>query len=113
MTPEQQMTIAFTLLVIAIGIIAWAMHIFEKAEKIKKDTEAIRKEAKRDGIDACCPPIEYGIVKTNSFYDVYATYLSVDGKGEKSILIKRFEFGDDRDFALLETQELLDHLNEK
>ena len=94
-----------------------------KCESMEEEVEELEKRNKglNDQMDyihsktTCSDsqPLRYGMVKTNSFYDVFAVYKSINGISEVHILIKRFEFGDDPEFARLEAQELLDHLNEK
>ena len=133
MTPPE-LTTAIVLFVLAGGLTIWANTILSKAKKIAKEAnikcesvkEVIKElEKSRDHLSKAMDtmklhatygdsqPIKYGIVKTNSFYDVYATCEAIDGRCATNVLIKRFEFDGDREFAKLEAQELFDHLNEK
>lgn len=141
MTPQQQAIFAIIVLVLAIGLTIWANKMRDKAMKIameanirckraKEESEELKKEndeLKKKGVELqreieiqktcivpyASQPLRFGMTKTNSFFDVIADYEAIDHNHVTRILIKRFEFGDDRDFALLEAQELLDHLNEK
>ncbi len=61
----------------------------------------------------CLPADEYIIVSTEISFDVCTIHKFPGEVREVIVHIKRFEFGDDRDFALLEAEELLDKLNEK
>ena len=133
MTPPE-LTTAIVLFVLAGGLIIWSNTILSKAKKIAKEAnikcesmEEVIKELEKKSkclngridyilsktTDGNLPPLRYNMAKTNSFYDVFAVYEAINGISEAHILVKRFEFGDDRDFAKLEAQELLDHLNEK
>lgn len=133
MTPPE-LAIAIVLFVLAGGLTIWSNIILSKARKIAKEAnikcesiEEVVKELEKSrdrlskAMDNMKPyatygdrqPIKYEMVKTNSFYDVYATCEAIDSRCATNVLIKRFEFGDDREFARLEAQELFDHLNEK
>ena len=133
MTPLELIT-AVVLFVLAGGLTIWSNIILSKARKMAKAAnlkcESAKEEIKeleksRDRLSKAMDtmkiyatygdrqPIKYRMVKTNSFYDVYATCESIDGRCATNVLIKRFEFDGDRDFARLEAQELLDHLNER
>lgn len=132
MTP--QLTISIVLFVLAGGLTIWANTKLRKASKIANEAnvkcESVKEEIQElnkrnrslsNHVDFLqnqttfgnTRPLRYGMVKTNSFFDVFAVYEAINHNHEVRVLIKRFEFGDDRDFALLEAQELLDHLNEK
>lgn len=128
-------TIILIILAITAGIISIILgRYYAKSMQLRKEAETIRESAKQeiwelnqrnkslsDHVNflqnqttfGSTKPLRYGMAKTNLFFDVFAVYETIDHNHETCILIKRFDFGDDRDFALLEAQELLDHLNEK
>lgn len=132
MTP--QLTTAIVLFVLAGGLTIWANTILRKARKIAKEAkikcESVIEELEElerrnknqydiiQNLKAYAPfsnlnPREFKIEKTSFSFDIYATYLATDTKSTTDVLLKRFCFKDDREFARLEAQELLDHLNEK
>lgn len=134
MTPKQQAIFAIILFVLAGGLTIWANTILGKARKIAKEAnikcESVKEEIKEldkrnktqydiiQNLKAYAPfsnlsPQGFKIEKTTLSFDIYATHLAIDGESTTDILIKRFYFNDDREFAELEAQELLDHLNEK
>ncbi|MDE6649774.1 MAG: hypothetical protein K2K45_07575 [Muribaculaceae bacterium] len=133
MTPPE-LTVAIVLFVLAGGLTIWANTMLSKAKKIANEAnikcESVKEEIKElekrnkglnDQIDNIFSkttsgnsrPLRYRMVKTNSFVDIYAIYTAINGVSETCILIKRFDFGDDPEFAKLEARELLDQLNGK
>ncbi len=138
MTPEQQMIFEAVLFALCIGLAVYSTLILCGARKIAKEAYAQRYRAEEELANVnylyqgakkewekrtnevaklynrlCLPADEYIIVSTEIFVDVCAFHKLPGEVREVIVHIKRFEFGDDRDFALLEAQELLEHLNEK
>ncbi len=138
MTPEQQMIFEAVLFALCIGLVVYSNLILRGARKIAKEAYAGRDRAEEEKACAnelyecakkewkkrtnevaelynrlCLPADEYIIVSTEIFVDVCAFHKLPGEDREIIVHIKRFWYGDDRDFALLEAQELLDHLNEK
>lgn len=132
MTP--QLITAIVLFILAGGLMIWANTMLGNARKIAKEANDKCESAKEEieelwdrnkrlsghvkflqkqvifGNDK---PFRYGLVEADSFFEVFAVYHSVDGNTGCCIPVKKFDFGDDREFARLEAQELLDHLIEK
>ena len=94
---------------IAAILFAMAQIRYEKSKKLRREAEKVEGNC----IEVSNIPVRYGMDKSRSFYEIYGVYLSVDRSRNSQMLIKRFPFGDDPEFARLEAQELLDHLKEK
>lgn len=113
MTPQQQAIFAIIVLALTGGLIIYANTILSKARKIAKEANIKIDLLKTVATYGSDEPAEYFLCKTHTAYDVYATHKAIAVNGVISVLVKRFPFGDDRDFAKLEAQELLDNLKEK
>lgn len=118
MTP--QLTTAIVLLVLAGGLMIWAERRLRTAREICGRAKAMIDDANNEIIRigrgatfGDIRPLRFEMMKSGTFASVYAACMSVDSKHETYVIIKRFDYGDDPDFALLEAHELLDHLNEK
>lgn len=120
MTP---INIALLIVGVAAGMLIMVLVYYSRCKAVLKTTasidegigelsEDIYRIKRRLAVNSCFP-IRYFKVKTNSFVDVAVVYRTIDGEAEERFVIKRFDFKDDSDFALLEAQELLDHLNGK
>lgn len=137
MIPE--LIIACVLVVISIGLDVWALNTFVKADKIKQDAEfdlgdlrsqlaqrmdqiidlknELREKdneikALKHDIPLFREPCNLSLKRDKSKYIICACF-KTKTSSEILLPIKSFPFGDDKEFALLETRELLDHLNEK
>lgn len=129
-----ELTAAIILFVLSGGLTILANMFLAKARKIAKEAKIKCESAKEEiekleernknqysiiqHLKAYSPfsdlgPRRYRIEKTNFSYDIYADYRVMDGKSTTKIRIKRFPFCGDPEFAKLEAQELIDHLNEK
>lgn len=120
MTPEQQMTFAIIIFALAIGMIVHSSIVFRRAKKIVDEarvkTESAKEEIekiKSTSIHHAHRPRTFGMMKRGNEIIVYMDSLSINGRGMVRVDIKIFYINDDEDFARLEAQELLDHLNEK
>ena len=132
MTP--QITTALVLVGLAVVLNIWAYTKHIKATKIAKEAnikcesmEEVIKELEKGNKNLSesieyiqsratygnARPLRYGLWMSGSYYEVYSVFCSVDKRHASNVVVKRFDFGDDPEFAELEAQELLDHLNEK
>ncbi len=122
--------ISLVLFAISIGLSVWSVNICKQTEETIKETRAKYESAKEEintlkkangerlflrsnTTYGSCPPVEYLIERHSSYVNVLAVHRSIDGDWGIKVLIKQFLCEDDQEFAHLEAQELLDHLNEK
>lgn len=114
--------ISIAILLFALGLSLWSWRK-EVWANIRLQNARIMKEATEEYADVvekqlaqlprtCYNPERYDLVVNNHNYQVRG-YYRTQGGGEYPVAIKTFRFDDDKDFALLEANELLEHLNEK
>ncbi len=113
------------LFALCIGLVVYCNLILSGARKIADEAHAKTERAKEEikmleeklEVAACCIPNDYplsfhiGLNDGRGNVFVYAEYQTM-GEDLMTVCIKSFP-DEDIDFALLEAQELLDHLNEK
>lgn len=124
MTP--QLTTSIVLFVLAGGLTIWANTMLCKARKIakeakikcdsvKEEIESLQRQLdyyKRTEIKCDQLPVAFPIENNGKEIGVFARYI-VDRCVYTDVLVKSFPIADDEEFAELEAQKLLDHLNEK
>lgn len=113
-------SIAILLFASGISLRSWRKNVWAN---IRLKNARIMKEATEEYADAvegqlahlpqtCYNPEHFSIVANKHNFQVQG-YYRTRGGSEYPVAIKTFHFDDDRDFALLEANELLEHLNEK
>ena len=126
MTPQQQAIFGIIVLALTGGLMIYANTILSKARKIAKEAKikcenakeeiaSLQKQLdfyKRTQIKGDQLPFAFPIKYNGKEIGVFARYI-VDGGRYADVLIKSFPIEDDKEFAKLEAQELIDHLNEK